>query len=308
MNRTVRRLSESPGFLVLSVLAISLIAVAVLAPVLAPHDPLKTDYDHILAGSSWQFPLGTDQLGRCVLSRLIYGGRTSLLIVFVVLAISSAVGIGIGMVAGWIGGRVDLAVSALVDMTMALPSLVFVIAFVGMTGPGLSHTIIAMTAIGWCEYARVSRAMVLSIRNADYIAQATLSGVGPAGLLGRYVLPNVLPHTLVIVTQGFGECLLNLAGLSLLGLASQPPTPEWGFMLAEGRRFIQTAPHMMASPGLVIVLHVIVFSLLGDRLRDLLQPQTMTDRRSGFTARARTDSQRPRSGGVVARLHKKGRT
>ncbi|MFT4189198.1 MAG: ABC transporter permease [Aeromicrobium sp.] len=308
MTRTLRRLSGSSGFVALGVLAILLVAVALLAPALAPHDPLETHYDHILAGSSRRFPLGTDQLGRCVLSRLIHGGRTSLLIVFVVLAISSALGIGVGVLAGWIGGPVDLAVSALVDMTMALPSLVFVIAFVGMTGPGLSHTMIAMIAVGWCEYARVSRAMVLSIRDEDYIAQATLSGVGPAGLLTRYLLPNVLPNILVVVTQGFGECLLNLVGLSLLGLASQPPTPEWGFMLAEGRRFIQTAPHMMASPGLVIVLHVVVFSLLGDRLRDLLQPQATTDLRSGFTARVRSDLQRPRSGGVVARLHKKGRT
>ena len=274
MIRFLSRARNSPSFVILCVLAAGLIAVAVFADIIAPHDPIATDYPNARQPGSAEYPLGTDELGRCILSRLIHGGRTSLLIVFGVIAVSAAVGVTLGTLAGFMSGRTDTVISAVLNATLALPTLVFVIAYVGAMGPGLRNTMTAMILIGWCEYARASRSMVASLRAEPFIDQAKLSGAGPLSLFGHYLLPNVAPQLLVLVTQSVGGRLLTLAGLSLLGLASQPPTPEWGFMLSEGRKYIQTSPHMIVYPGMVIVIHVLVFSLLGDRLRDLVQPST----------------------------------
>lgn len=272
MNGWLKKAFHTPYFVVLFGLSLLLILVSAAAPLLAPHDPIENNYGHMLEGSSWTWPLGTDQIGRCILSRLLYGGRTSLLVVFVVIFCSLVIGLGLGILSGWCGGRVDQAISALLNLAMSIPVTVFIIAYVGMMGPGLNHTMEAMILTGWCAYAKISRSLVLSMKGRPYMEEAKLSGVGPAGLLVRYILPNIAPYFVVIVTQDIGDKLLSLAGLSLLGLASQPPVPEWGFMLSEGRKYMQTASWMILYPGLVIVLHVMVFSLLGDCLRDLLEP------------------------------------
>jgi len=273
MNSYVKRALHNRQFMILLVLAIALILLAVFADKVAPHDPLATNFDQSMVAHSAEYPMGTDQIGRCILSRLIYGGRTSMLIVFRVIAAVSVIGITLGVLAGYLGGWVDLLITRFTDMVMAIPSTVFVIALVSVLNPSLHHTVLAMALVGWTEYCRITRALVLSVRENNYVDEARMGGLSELQVIWRVILPNVFPYLLVNITQDIGSYLLTLGGLSLLGLSSQPPTPEWGFMLSEGRKFITAAPWLIFWPGAVIVLHVVIFNLLGDSLRDILDPR-----------------------------------
>ena len=273
MNSYVKRALHNRQFMILLVLAIALILLAVFADKVAPHDPLATNFDQSMVAHSAEYPMGTDQIGRCILSRLIYGGRTSMLIVFRVIAAVSVIGITLGVLAGYLGGWVDLIITRFTDMVMAIPSTVFVIALVSVLNPSLHHTVLAMALVGWTEYCRITRALVLSVRENNYVDEARMGGLSELQVIWRVILPNVFPYLLVNITQDIGSYLLTLGGLSLLGLSSQPPTPEWGFMLSEGRKFITAAPWLIFWPGAVIVLHVVIFNLLGDSLRDILDPR-----------------------------------
>lgn len=264
---------RSPQFVILFILAVILILIPILAPVIAPHDPLQDDYANSMVSHSAEYPLGTDQLGRCILSRLIWGARPSMLVVFIVVAVTALVGITIGVIAGYMGGLTDTILSRATDIVVAVPSTVFVIALVSVMGPGIRNTILAMSLVGWTEYMRVSRALVLSVKENTFTEEARLGGLPEHTLVFRTILPNIFPYLLVNITQDIGANLLTLSGLSLLGLSSQPPTPEWGFMLSQGRAYIQSAPWLIVYPGIAIVLNVIVFNLLGDRLRDILDPR-----------------------------------
>jgi peptide/nickel transport system permease protein len=196
-----------------------------------------------------------------------------MLIVFRVIAAVSVIGITLGVLAGYLGGWVDLLITRFTDMVMAIPSTVFVIALVSVLNPSLHHTVLAMALVGWTEYCRITRALVLSVRENNYVDEARMGGLSELQVIWRVILPNVFPYLLVNITQDIGSYLLTLGGLSLLGLSSQPPTPEWGFMLSEGRKFITAAPWLIFWPGTVIVLHVVIFNLLGDSLRDILDPR-----------------------------------
>ena len=273
MNSYVKRALHNRQFMILLVLAITLILLAVFADRVAPHDPLATNFDQSMVAHSAEYPMGTDQIGRCILSRLLYGGRTSMLIVFRVIAAVSVIGITLGVLAGYLGGWVDLIITRFTDMVMAIPSTVFVIALVSVLNPSLHHTVLAMALVGWTEYCRITRALVLSVRENNYVDEARMGGLSELQVIWRVILPNVFPYLLVNITQDIGSYLLTLGGLSLLGLSSQPPTPEWGFMLSEGRKFITAAPWLIFWPGAVIVLHVVIFNLLGDSLRDILDPR-----------------------------------
>ena len=273
MNIYVKKALKSPAFMLWFILAVMLILVPVFAGTIAPHDPLETNYAESMNPGSAEYQLGTDQIGRCVLSRLIWGGRTSLLIVFWVIAIIAVLGIFLGVLSGFLGGWVDMVITRITDIVMAIPSTVFVIALVSVLGPGLHNTILAMSLVGWTEYCRVSRALVLSVKENQFVQEARMGGLKEHQVIMRTILPNIVPYLLVNITQDIGAQLLTLSGLSLLGLSSQPPVPEWGFMLSEGRKFIQSAPWLIIYPGLVIVLHVVVFNLLGDSLRDILDPR-----------------------------------
>lgn len=239
----------------------------------APYDPLEAHYSHLLEPPCREFLFGTDQLGRDIFSRILYGGRTSQLIAFAVTAIISAVGILLGTMAGFWGGAFDVVLMRLSDTLMAFPGSIFTIALVSFLGTGLPHLILAMTLTGWTYYARISRSMVLSIRHNAYIEQARLGGAGNWRIMTAYIIPNVMPSLLVNITQDIGSRLLTIAGLSLLGLGSQPPTPEWGFMLSEGKDYMYSAPWMLLFPGLVILINVIIFNLLGDSIHDLMNPR-----------------------------------
>ncbi len=273
MKVYVKKALHSPAFLVWTILAVILILIPVFAPWIAPHDPIATDYSSSMIPGNAAYPFGTDQIGRCILSRLIWGGRTSLLIIFWVIAIIAVIGIFLGVLSGYMGGWIDMIITRLTDIVMAIPSTVFVIALVSVLGPGLHHTVMAMSLVGWTEYCRVSRALVLSVKENQYVQEARMGGLKEHQVIFRVILPNIVPYLLVNITQDIGAQLLTLSGLSLLGLSSQPPTPEWGFMLSEGRKFIQSAPWLIIYPGMVIVLHVVVFNLLGDSLRDILDPR-----------------------------------
>lgn len=273
MKLYLKRALSSPQFLLFFTLSVLLILLPILAPWIAPHDPIAQDYDNIMIAGSRLYPLGTDSVGRCILSRLIWGGRTSLLIVFWVVLIISVLGIILGILAGVFGGFVDMLITRITDIVIAIPSTVFVIAFVAVIGPSLKHTVIGMSLVGWTEYCRVTRALVLSTKENKYMEMGRLGGMSKAVQIRKLILPNVFPYLLINITQDIGGNLLILSGLSLLGLSSQPPTPEWGFMLSEGRKFIQSAPWLILYPGLMIVLHVTIFNLLGDSLRDILDPK-----------------------------------
>ena len=260
-------------FGICSFLAVLFICFALFASYLAPYDPLETFYDHMLEPPSAQFPFGTDQLGRDLFSRILYGGKTSLLIAFAVTGIVAFVGILVGTAAGYVGGVFDGLLMRVSDMLMAFPGTIFTIALVSFIGIGLQNLILAMSLTGWTSYARISRSLVLSIKNNVYIEQARLGGAGSWKILTHYMIPNILPSLLVNISQDIGSKLLTIAGLSLLGLGSPPPTPEWGFMLSEGKNYMYSSPWMLLFPGLVILLNVVIFNLLGDSIQDLMNPK-----------------------------------
>ena len=260
-------------FGIAALLAVLLVGFALFSSVLAPFDPLQTFYDHMLEPPSARFLFGTDQLGRDLFSRILWGGKSSLLIAFAVTAIVAFVGILIGTAAGYAGGVFDNILMRFSDMLMAFPGSIFTIALVSFIGVGLPNLILAMSLTGWTSYARISRSLVLSVKNNVYIEQARLGGANNRRILFHYIIPNVLPSLLVNISQDIGGKLLTISGLSLLGLGSPPPAPEWGFMLSEGRNFMYSAPWMLLFPGLVILVNVVVFNLLGDSIQDLMNPK-----------------------------------
>ena len=276
--RLARKILRNADLILLSSAAILLIIIPVFAPVFAPNDPIANDYSNTMILFSEKYPLGTDQIGRCILSRLIWGGRSTLMITFSVIVIISAVGGLLGMIAGYFGGRVDAVFTKFTDMMLAIPQMVFVIAIISILGSGTANTIFAMSVVGWTEYYRLMRVLLLSQKKLQYVESARLSGFSEIKILNKIIFPNVLPYALVNITQDIGATILTLSGLSLLGLSSKPPFPEWGFMLSEGRKYIQSAPWQIVYPGLAIMIYVIVFNLLGDCLRDILDPRFIKEK------------------------------
>ncbi len=260
-------------FIIAAFFAVLFVAFALFASSFATHDPLQTFYDHMLEAPSSAFIFGTDQIGRDIFSRILYGGKTSLLIAFVVTGIVAAFGIFIGTAAGFIGGVFDSVLMRFCDMLMAFPGSIFTIALVSFIGTGIPNLILAMSLTSWTGFARISRSLVLSIKNNVFIEQARLGGASDWKILMVYIIPNVLPSLLVNIFQSIGGKLLTISGLSLLGLGSPPPTPEWGFMLSEGKNFMYQAPWMLMFPGLVILINVIIFNLLSDSIQELMNPK-----------------------------------
>jgi ABC-type dipeptide/oligopeptide/nickel transport system permease subunit len=261
--------SGMAGFLILAVLAF----LAVAAPWVAPYDPITIDPRAMLAGSSPAHPLGTDNLGRDLLSRLIWGGRWSLGIALVAGLLIAGIGTLVGIVSGFVGGRLDDVLMRIVDVLLAFPSLVLALAIVGTIGPGTVNVMLGMAAVWWADYARVVRAATLRARADTYVEAAHCCGCPPWRVLTRHVFPNVLPSAIVLATFGFGGLILALSGLGFLGLGAQPPIPEWGTMLDDGRPFFQRAPQLMLYPGLAIALSALGCNLVGDALRDMLDPR-----------------------------------
>lgn len=252
---------------------------AVAAPVLAPYDPDQLHLDGILETSSWRHLLGTDQIGRDVLSRLLYGARWSLGGALLVTVVTTVVGVSLGAVCGLVGGVVDAVVMRVVDALLAFPSLLLALTVVALVGPGLTGVLVALASVGWAGYARVVRGLVLSLREREYVESARVAGATGGRVFTRHLIPNIASPVVVLATLEIGQLILALAGLSFLGLGAQSPTPEWGVMISEGRTFLFRAPRLMVYPGVAITLAVLGTNLLGDRLRDLLDPRLGSEAR-----------------------------
>ncbi len=257
-------------------LAIVVVAVtgAIAAPVLAPHDPTDIMLEERLLPPGLDFPLGTDHLGRDELSRLLYGARTTLRTAAVVLAVVFAIALTVGTLSGYYGGWLDTILMSLVDLVLAFPGLILAVAIAGTLGPSLINVMIAMAAVWWAGYARLVRGMVLSLRSREFVEAARAVGASDRRIMVFHIWRNILGPVIVLATLDMGWIILGISGLNFLGLGAQPPTPEWGAMLNDGRPFLQSAPQMMLYPGTAIFLVVLGFNLLGDGLRDVLDPTT----------------------------------
>jgi peptide/nickel transport system permease protein len=250
-----------------------LILVALLAPILAPHDPLEQDLYKRLQPPSLANPLGTDDFGRDILSRIIYGSRISLRIGLISISLALSVGTLLGLVAGYRGGLSDTLIMRLVDIMLAFPSILLAIAIVAIIGPGIDKVMVAVSIVMVPRYTRLVRACALSIRAMPYIEATRALGAGDGRILWRSVLPNCLAPLMVQSTLGMATAILDAAGLSFLGLGAQPPTPEWGAMLSGGRELLLKAPWVMTCPGFAIFTVVLGLNLFGDGLGDALDPK-----------------------------------
>ena len=269
----VQRLFRDKLAMVGLVIMAAFVLTAALAPLLAPYDPLEQSLTDRREPPSSQNPLGLDDLGRDILSRVIFGARKSLQVGVLSVTMAIVVGTWIGATSGYLGGWVDSLVMRLMDIMLAFPALLLAIAIVTILGPGLLNMLYAIGIVSIPVYARIARASVLGVKVQDYVLAARSLGASPIRILTRHVLPNCLTPLIVQGTLGIGTAILDAAGLSFLGLGAQPPTPEWGAMLGQGRYAMFTAPHIVLFPGLAIVLTVLGFNLLGDGLRDALDPR-----------------------------------
>ena len=249
------------------------LALTAVAPLLAPYDPIATDFANVLAPPSWQHPFGTDDIGRDILSRVIYGSRISLQAGLVTVGFALAVGLPLGLVAGFLGGRVDNLVMRGIEVILSFPTLVLALGITAILGPRLIHALFAIGIVFVPHFARLIRGQVLSVKENDYVAAARALGASNLRVMGVHILPTCLAPLLVQATFSISFAILAEAALSFLGLGTQPPTPSWGIMLAIGRGYLEQAPWLGAFPGLAIFLTVLGFNLLGDGIRDALDPR-----------------------------------
>jgi peptide/nickel transport system permease protein len=257
------------GLVLIAVLAL----IATLAPLIAPANPLKQVLSTRLKPPSGEHWLGTDQLGRDVLSRMIYGARISLVIGIVVVGLAASLGTLVGVVAGYAGGWLDESLMRLTDVFFAFPALILAMAISGALGPSLTNAMIAIAVVSWPVYARLVRAQVLSLREREYVEAARSLGASAERIVWGHILPNTLAPLLVQASFDMGGAILSAAGLSFIGFGTQPPTPEWGVMISDGRNYIATQPWLSLFPGLAILFTVAAFNLIGDGLRDALDPR-----------------------------------
>lgn len=268
-----RSLSRHPTGLTGGIILGLLIAMAVFAPVVAPYDPLKTAFRGRLVPPTWRHPFGTDNLGRDILSRAIFGARLSLGSGVIAVAISAAGGTLLGVISGYYRGLVDAALMALTDLFLALPGILVSMVFIFSFGPSLTNVAIAVGLASIPYYTRIARGSVLSVREQVYVEAARVVGAPDWEIMIRHVLPNIVAPILVVATLGFGSTILIIASLSFLGLGAQPPTPEWGAIVSDGRSRIATAWWISTFGGVAIMLTVLAVNLLGDALRDALDPR-----------------------------------
>lgn len=269
----MKRLLSNFAFTSGALLTIVLVVVAIAAPLLAPFDPDAQDTIRRLEGPTRQHPLGLDDLGRDVLSRILFGARVSLRVGFSVVIIAALIGITLGAIAGYFGGAADIAIMRVCDILLAFPGILLAIALVAVLGPSLNNVILALSTIGWVGYARLVRGQVLKVREMEYVTAAKALGARSPRVIVLHVLPNVINPVIVMATLGLAGAILAEAALSFLGLGVQPPTPSWGAMLTSGRRYLGLANHLAIYPGIAIMLAVMGLNFLGDGLIDALDPK-----------------------------------
>lgn len=255
------------------------IAVAAFGPWLSPYDPTKQDYGAILQGPSAAHWLGTDYLGRDMLSRLIHGARVSLVAMSMVLSFALVIGVVIGSFAGYVGGKVELVMISIIDIVLSLPSLIMALALIGIFGPGYWSMVAALTLAWWANYARMSRSVVASELHQPYIEAARIMGAGHVRIFSRHILPHVLALVVVYASADAGALVLAIATLSFLGLGVEPPTPEWGQMLVDGMSYLEEYPRLVIAPGLALTMVVVSFNLLGEHFALQKVPRALNPRR-----------------------------
>jgi dipeptide transport system permease protein len=271
--------SRNKGAVIGLFIFLVILVIAIAAPLVAPHAPDEQNRQLLLSvpfwmdGGSFTYPLGTDAVGRDILSRLIYGARFSLFIGVVVVTLSVVAGVLIGLVAGYFRGRVDIVIMRLMDIILAFPSLLLALVLVAVLGPGLTNAMIAISIVNQPHFVRLTRAAVMSEREKEYVVASRVAGAGTLRLMFKTILPNCLASLIVQATLAFSAAILDAAALGFLGMGAQPPTPEWGTMLAEAREFIQRAWWVVTFPGLAILITVVAINLMGDGLRDALDPK-----------------------------------
>lgn len=269
------RLRRNPLAVIGLAITVTLILVAVFAPLLAPHDPVAQDLGNRFvrpwSAGHW---LGTDEFGRDILSRILYGSRITLYIVLLVILTAPVAGLLIGTVAGYFGGWTDTILMRITDIFLAFPKLILALALVAVLGPGMENAVLAIALTSWPPYARVARAETLTVRNSDYIAAVKLQGAGAGRVIWGHVMPMCLPSVIIRVTLDMAGVILTAAGLGFLGLGVQPPLPEWGLMISSGRKFLFEQWWVATMPGLAIFIVSLGFNLLGDGLRDVLDPRS----------------------------------
>lgn len=273
METIINGFKTNRAFAVTSVLVLCLLLIAITAPVIAPYDPTHAAMKDAFLEPGAQHLFGTDKLGRDCFSRVLYGARASLTGVLVLVASVFVVGTTMGVVSGYFGGKVDMVIMRISDMMISFPGMILAIAIAGIMGGSLVNAVFALTIVSWTKYARLSRSMVLKVKRRDFVEAAIVNGGTPGHILWVHILPNILPMMVITAAADIGALMMELAGLSFLGFGSQPPAPEWGLMLNEGRQQLQTAPWLMFFPGLAIFVTVVVFNLWGDNLRDVLDPR-----------------------------------
>ncbi len=268
-----RRLVRSPSLVVGAAVLTLVVGGAIFAGQIAPYSAIEQAFSVQLRPPSFAHPFGTDEFGRDIFSRVVYGTRVALIVGVLSDGIAVALGVLLGVVSGYFRGWVDSAVMRVMDVMLAFPYLLLAMIVVAILGPGLTNAMIAIGIVYTPQFARLVRAAVLAIREQEFVHAASALGVRPLRMLGRHILPNILSPIIVMATLTVGFAIVETAGLSFLGLGASPPTPEWGSMLATGRSYMLTAPWIATFPGLAILVTVIGFNLVGDGLRDLLDPR-----------------------------------
>ena len=256
----------------LSLCALAILLVAIFAPIIRPYDPYAQDLSSALLPPSAEHPVGTDRYGRDLLSRVIMGTQPSIFATLALVALVAATGTLVGVTCGWRGGKLDVVLMRTSDVFLAFPGLVFALAVAGVLGGGIANAVIALAAISWPKYARLARGQTLAQKNEPYMAAAHMAGCTTPQLIFVHILPNIAGPLLVTAMLDIGTMMMELAGLSFLGLGARPPMAEWGSMMADNRNLLQTNPWTVIAPGIAIFVTVMVFNLLADTLRDWLDP------------------------------------
>ena len=269
----MRKLWSHWGARIGLMISLFILIIALSADFVAPRHYAQIDLAHRLEPPSLSFPLGTDELGRCVLSRVIHGSRIALMVGILVVLIEALIGVTLGVAAGYWEGRIDRVISFLSDAIWALPPIVLALGVVTVIGPGITQVVTAIAMVSWPPFTRVSRAKTLSMKNREFVIAAKAMGESDISIILRYIIPNIAPSILVLSTLTLPTAILSTTALSFLGFGAQPPTPDWGDMIARGMGFLQIAPWISTFPGIFLVLTSMGFNLLGDGLRDLIDPR-----------------------------------
>lgn len=272
--KKVRRIGNTKLNLIISVvLTAILLAICIISPYVVPYDPNAQDLSISLSAPSSAHLFGTDKFGRDVFSRVLCGGAPSIFGSIIIVIIVTVIGVAFGVAAGYFGGRVDSFISKITDIFLAFPGMVLAVAIAGMLGIGIVNAIIALVAVRWTKFARLARSKTISIKENTFIQACKVSGLSDFNIIVKHIIPNIMGEIMITVMLDVGVTMLELAGLSFLGLGVAPPTAEWGYMLNEGRSYLQTCPWIVLYPGCAIIITVMILNYLGDSIRDFLDPR-----------------------------------